>query len=79
MKDVCFKPTVKYGGGSIIVCECSSANGVDDLVIMDGILNAENYKQILIHHAIHSDKGLICNGFIFQWNNDPKHTTQKVI
>ena len=50
MKNVCLKPTVKHEGGSIIVWGC--VNCVGDLVRIDGIMNAEKYKQILIHHAI---------------------------
>jgi hypothetical protein len=46
--------TVKHGGGSLQVWECISANGVGDLVRINGLLNGEKYRQILIHHAIPS-------------------------
>ena len=65
MKDVCLKPTVKYGGGSIMVWRCLIANGLSDLDRIDGITNVEKYRQILIHHAIPSVKRLRSNGFIF--------------
>ena len=32
----------------------------------------------LIHHAIPSGKRLIGNGYIFQHDNDPKHTANTV-
>ena len=31
---------------------CISAGGVGDLFKVDGIMNAEKHKQILIHHAV---------------------------
>ena len=43
MKDDYLKPAVKHGGGSIIVWGCLTANGVSDLVRIDGIMNAEKY------------------------------------
>ena len=78
MKDVCMKPSVKHGGGSILVWECLTANGVSDFVRINGIKSAEKYRQILIHYAIPSSKRLIGYGFIFQQDNDPKHTALKV-
>ena len=51
MKDVCLKPTVKHGGGSIMVWECLTANGMGNSVRIVGIMDAEKYRQILIHHA----------------------------
>ena len=65
MKDVRWKSTVKYGGSSIIVCGCLKANGVGDLVRIDGIMNP-------------SVKCLIGNSFVFQRNNNPKNSELKV-
>jgi hypothetical protein len=39
-----------------------------------GVLNAEKYRQILIHHAIASGRHLIVPKSILQHDNDPKHT-----
>ena len=78
MKDMCLKPTVKHGGGSIKVLGSLAANGVGDLVRNDGIMNAEKYWQILFNHAILSGKHLIGNGFILQRDNEPKNTASKV-
>ena len=57
---------------------CISVSGVGDIVRIDGIMNAEKYRQVLIHHAILSGKRLIGNGFTFQYDNDPKHTANAV-
>ena len=43
MKDVCLKPAVKHGGRSNMVWGCLIANGVVDLVRIDGIMNGEKY------------------------------------
>ena len=65
MKGVSLELTVKHGGGSIKVWRCLTANGADDLFRIDGIMNAEKYKQILIPHTNLSGKRQIGNGFIF--------------
>ena len=53
MKDVCLKPTVKHGGGSITVWGCLTTNGMGDLIRIDGIMNVEKYKQILFSIQSH--------------------------
>ena len=77
LQEPCLQPTVKHGGGSIQVWGCISAGGVGDLVRIDGIMNAEKYRQIFIHHAIQSGRRLIGPRFTFQQDNDPKHTANK--
>ena len=69
---------MKHGGGSLQVWGCISANGVGDLVRINGILNAEKYRQILIHHAIPSGRRMIGTKFILQQDNDPKHTANVI-
>ena len=77
LQEPCLHPTVDHGGGSVQVWGCISAGGVGDLVRIDGIMNAEKYRQILIHHAIPSGRRLIGPRFTFQQDNDPKHTANK--
>ena len=74
----CLQATVKHGGGSLQVWGCIFANGVGDLVRINGILNAEKYRQILIHHAIPSGRRMIGTKFILQQDNDPKHTANVI-
>lgn len=47
MKPECLKPTVKYGGGSVMVWVCMASNGVGNLVQVDGIMYKEQYERIL--------------------------------
>ena len=75
----CFNPdcivsTVKHGGGSVIVWGCFGNNKVGDLVRIEGIMDTKYYHKILTRHAVPSGKNLIGNEFIFQQDNDPKHT-----
>ena len=42
-----------------------TANGAGYLVRLDGMINAEKNRQILIQHPIPTGKCLIDNGFIF--------------
>jgi hypothetical protein len=51
--DPCVVPTVKHGGGSIMIWSCFGA-AVGDLSRIDGILVKERYKQTLQRHAIPS-------------------------
>jgi len=48
------------------------------LVRINGLLNAEKYRQILIHHEISSGRHLIGPIFILQHDNDPKHTAKVI-
>jgi hypothetical protein len=43
----CVVPTVTFGRGGLIVWGCFSWNGLVPLVILHGILKAEEYKDIL--------------------------------
>ena len=75
---MCLQPTIKHGGGSARVWGCISAGGVGDLFKIDEIMNAENHRQILMYHAVPSGWRLVGPIFIFQHDNDPKHTAKKV-
>ena len=65
-------------GGSVRVWGCIAAGGVGDLFKIDGITYVENQRQILIHHAVPSGRRLVGQNFIFQHDNNPKHTAIKV-
>jgi transposase len=74
------QPTVKHGGGSLMVWGCMSFYGVGNLVRIDGGLNAELYCNILQEDLASSVEfyGGKLENFIFQQDNDPKHTSKLV-
>lgn len=66
---------MKHGGGSVMVWSSFSHAGVGELVKIEGILKKEHHS-ILQRYTIPSGINLIGPGFIFQQDNDPKHTAK---
>ena len=70
-------PTVKFGGGSIMIWGCFSAQGVGNMSVIDGTMNAESYKKILQENLLPLvEKLRLPHDWIFQQDNDPKHTAR---
>jgi hypothetical protein len=70
--------TVKFGGGSVMVWSCMSWNGPGYIAMIDETLDSQLYIQILkedLHMSI-EDWGIAKEEFIFQHDNDPKHTAK---
>ncbi len=61
----CVLPTVKHGGGSVMVWGCMSAAGTGELQFIERTMNANMYCDIL-------KQRLGCRA-VFQHDNDPKH------
>ena len=76
MSSACVVPTVKHGGGSVVVWGCFAGDRVDDLYQVHGKLNQHGYHSILQRHAIPSELRLVGQSFILQQDNDPKHTSK---
>ncbi|GFU84723.1 transposable element Tc1 transposase [Trichonephila clavipes] len=73
------RPTVKQGGGSVMVWGCMASNGVGNLVFIDGIMDHNPCIDILNNNLEESAKKLgLDRNFIFQQDNDPKHTARNV-
>lgn len=72
----CLVGTVKHGGGSVMVWGGVSTKGVVPLYRIKGIMKKEQYHTLLCRHAIPGGKKLLNRGFIFQQDNDPKHTAK---
>lgn len=68
--------TVKHGGGSLMVWGCFSHKGVGRLVKIDGIMTGESYVDLLKQNFGPSTRKIGLNRFIFQQDNDPKHTSR---
>ena len=74
-KDKCVMPTVKHGGGNVMVWGCMSAAGVGELHFIDGNTNSNMYCEILQQSMIPSLQKL-GHRTVFLHDNDPKHTSK---
>jgi transposase len=72
------KGTVKYGGGSLMIWGCMTAQGVGYACRIDGHMDAELYTHILSGEFLQSLEyyELEVDEIIFQQDNDPKHTSR---
>jgi transposase len=78
LSDCLVTPTVKHGGGNIMVWGCMGWEGVGCLVEVEGKMNAQQYVEILEEGLIGTiqDWDLDEEDVIFQQDNDPKHTSK---
>ncbi|CDQ97101.1 unnamed protein product [Oncorhynchus mykiss] len=69
-------PTMKHEGGSIMLWGCFTAGATGALHKIDGIMRTKNYMDILKQHLKTSLK--LGRKWVFQMDNDPKHTSKVV-
>ncbi|KAK3510334.1 hypothetical protein QTP70_002516, partial [Hemibagrus guttatus] len=70
-------PTVKYGGGSVMVWGCSTASGPRRLAVINGTMNSAVYQKILKENVRPSVCDLkLKRTWVLQQDNDPKHTSK---
>jgi hypothetical protein len=74
MLEECLTPSVKHGGGNLMVWGCFGGGKVGDLYRVKDILKKEGYQSILQRHAIPCGRCLIEANFLLQQDNDPKHS-----
>uniref|UniRef100_A0A8C7LU61 Tc1-like transposase DDE domain-containing protein n=1 Tax=Oncorhynchus mykiss TaxID=8022 RepID=A0A8C7LU61_ONCMY len=73
-------PTVKHGGGSIMVWACFSSAGTGKMVKIDGKMDGAKYRTILEKNLMESAKDLrLGRRFVFQQDNDPKHKAKSTM
>ena len=71
-------PTIKHGGGSIMLWGCFSSSGPGKLHVIEGKINSSMYQDILQQNMLPSVKLLkLPRGWMFQQDNGPKHTAVK--
>ncbi|KAK3574795.1 hypothetical protein QTP86_018385 [Hemibagrus guttatus] len=69
--------TVKHGGGNIMLWGCFSAKGPGRLIRVKERMNGAMYREILSKNLLPSARALkMKRGWVFQYDNDPKHTTR---
>ena len=72
-------PTVKHGGSSIMLWRCFAAGGTGALHKIDGIMRRDNYVDILKKHLKTSVRKIkLGRKWVFQMDNDPKHSSNVV-
>lgn len=73
------QPTIKHGGGSTTVWGAMTMQGVGRMCFIDGIMNVEKYVKILDQHLLPTARTYKMDRtrFVFQQDNDPKHTSAK--
>lgn len=82
MNEDCLVPTVKHGGGKIMVWGCFHASGVGILKLVTGHMDQHQYHTILTHSMMPELKRLTNEEpaaviWLFQHDNDPKHTAKR--
>ena len=76
----CTIPTVKHGGGSIMLWGCFSVAGTGRLVRREETINGTKYRQIFEENLLQSAKDLGLRWrLMFQQDNDPKHAAKATL
>ena len=72
-------PTVKQGGGSIMLWRCFSSAGTGKLVKIEGVMNGAKYREIVEETVFQSARDLRLGQRFFQQDNDPRHTAKATL
>uniref|UniRef100_A0A1I7XBJ4 Transposable element Tcb1 transposase n=2 Tax=Heterorhabditis bacteriophora TaxID=37862 RepID=A0A1I7XBJ4_HETBA len=72
----CTIPTIKHGGGSVMVWPAFNRNGPGPLHIVEGIMDSTSYVRILENNLLpYVRSQRLGRNWIFQQDNDPKHSS----
>ncbi|XP_034562833.1 uncharacterized protein LOC117829315 [Notolabrus celidotus] len=79
-KPQCFAPTVKFGGGSVMIWGCFSKAGIGQMRLCQGRLNQATYEVILEENWLPSALTMFPNSedWFFQQDNAPCHTARSI-
>jgi DDE superfamily endonuclease/Transposase len=77
LKDQYVRPTVKHGGGSLMIWGCMTWKGVGNITSIEGIMNSEMYRDILKAELLDTYKWqeLDPEEYVFQQDGDSKHSS----
>lgn len=78
MLDEYISKTMKHGGGNVIVWGCFGGGRIGKLVKIEEKITKEVYLRILENDAVPTGSEIIGEGFVYQQDNDPKHTAKVV-
>jgi transposase len=72
------KPTIKFGGGNIMIWGCICSQGIGNLCRINEKMNSELYCQVLEEDFLGTLEWYNINkdDIIFQHDNDPKHVSK---
>ncbi|KAI2664860.1 Transposable element Tcb1 transposase [Labeo rohita] len=70
-------PTVKHGGSSKMFCSCFAASGTGCLDCVNSIMKSDDYQR-MGHNVVANVRKLRLHqrSWVFQQDNDPKHTSK---
>jgi hypothetical protein len=72
------QPTVKFGGGSLMIWGCFTTHGVGDMCQIEGGMDAKLYAEVFDDYVFPTidHYGMDRERFMFQQDNDPKRTSR---
>ena len=72
-------PTVKHGGGNVMVWGVFSAQGLGPLVQIEGIMDRFLYRDILENNLLTYADRMMPQNWTFQQDNDPKEAREGMV
>ena len=76
MSENCTVPTVKHGGGALVIWGSFGGEIAGDFVQIKGIMWKEKYHSILQRKTIPSGCCIIGQSFVLYQDNDPRHCSK---
>uniref|UniRef100_A0A8R1E8P3 Transposase Tc1-like domain-containing protein n=1 Tax=Caenorhabditis japonica TaxID=281687 RepID=A0A8R1E8P3_CAEJA len=67
-------PTIKHGGGNVMMWGCFHENGVGSLIRITGTMESYMYKDIVEKEMLPPGRSQMGRGWLFQQDNNPKNS-----